>query len=48
MNFVTSCPDISLTYAVGGEKDGVRIFNILDTAQGSQSGMKLLELNFWQ
>lgn len=36
MNFVTSCPDVPLTFAMGGQKDGVRVLNLLETTAGKQ------------
>ena len=34
MNFTCACPDSALTFLFGGEKDGVRVLNLLDTTAG--------------
>ena len=34
LNFTCACPDSSFTFVFGGEKDGVRVLNLLDTAAG--------------
>jgi len=36
LHFVTSCPDINLTIALGGQKDGLRMLNLLETTQGKE------------
>merc|ERR1712002_839238 len=42
INFVTSCPDSPLTLAMGGRKDGLRMLNLLETAQGKEHFKSLL------
>jgi len=36
LNFTCACPDSPLTFVFGGEKDGVRLLNLLDTAAGKE------------
>jgi len=36
LNFSHNCPDVPLLYAIGGEKEGLRMLNLLETTQGKQ------------
>lgn len=36
INFLCNCPDVSLLYAIGGEEDGLRTLNLMETTQGKQ------------
>jgi len=36
INFVTACPDLPLTFAMGGQKDGLRMLDLLETSQGKE------------
>ncbi|XP_065669091.1 periodic tryptophan protein 1 homolog isoform X2 [Hydra vulgaris] len=36
LNFITACPDVNNLCAVGGEKDGLRILNVMDTTKGKE------------
>jgi len=46
INFISGCPDIPLTFALGGTKDGVRMLNLLDTTQGAQYHSSLGKASF--
>jgi len=36
LNFVSACPDLGLTFAMGGHKEGLRMLNLLETSQGKE------------
>jgi len=36
LNFVSACPDVGLTFGIGGEKEGLRMLNLLETTQGKE------------
>ena len=36
LNFVSACPDLGLTFAMGGCKEGLRMLNLLETSQGKE------------
>merc|ERR1711962_798432 len=36
LNFVSACPDLGLTFAMGGCKEGLRMLNLLETSSGKE------------
>jgi len=36
MSFINNCPDASLLYAMGGEKEGLKMLNLMETTQGKK------------
>jgi len=43
LHYISSCPDSSLTYAVGGQKGGLRMIDLLETSQGKEHFKSLIE-----